>query len=74
VGRLFAIFPDVGKLLAVIALCEGVLCFIRPYFDGDVAEAREFEIFLLFCLPRQGYQEQRQVNGGTCLSRRPASV
>jgi hypothetical protein len=42
-GRLLAIRPDVGKLLAVVAQCKGILRFIRLYPDGNVAEAREFE-------------------------------
>jgi hypothetical protein len=54
-GRLFAVRPDVAKLLAVVALREGVLCSICLYLDGNVAEAWRLEDFLGFFRSRQGY-------------------
>jgi hypothetical protein len=42
-GRLFAVGPDVAKLLTVKTLGEGGLGFIRLYLHGDVAEAGELE-------------------------------
>jgi hypothetical protein len=45
-----------AKLLAVVALRKGILCFIRLYLDGKVAEARELEQVLGLCRPRQGYK------------------
>jgi hypothetical protein len=41
-GWLFAIGPDVAKLLAVGALRKGILGLISLYLDGNVAEAGEF--------------------------------
>jgi hypothetical protein len=57
--RLLAIRPDVASLLAVEALCKGILWFVRLYLDGNVAEVIELEDVLRLCSPRQGYQEQR---------------
>jgi hypothetical protein len=37
-GRLFAVGPDVAKLLAFVTLCKGVLGFIILYLDGYMAE------------------------------------
>jgi hypothetical protein len=41
----------VAKLLAVIALGEGILVAVCLYLDGDVAEAGKFEYFLGFWVP-----------------------
>jgi hypothetical protein len=42
-GRLLAIFPDVPKFLAVLALCKGILRSVCLYLDGDVTEFGQFE-------------------------------
>jgi hypothetical protein len=42
---LFAVCPDVAKLLAVLALLDSISCFTCLYFDCDVAEAVEAEYF-----------------------------
>jgi hypothetical protein len=36
--RLLAIYPDVAKFLAVIALCKGTLGFVCLNFYSDVSE------------------------------------
>jgi hypothetical protein len=36
---LFAVGPDVAKLLAVVTLRKGLLGFIRFYLDGNMAKA-----------------------------------
>jgi hypothetical protein len=46
--RLFAIGPDVAKLLTVVALHKGVVGFVRLYTDGNVAAAGQFEDVLGF--------------------------
>jgi hypothetical protein len=43
---LLTVSPDVAKLLAVEALCQGILGFVCLNFDGDVAEGRQLEYFL----------------------------
>jgi hypothetical protein len=58
-GGLFAIRPDVAKLLAVVALREGILSFTRLHLDGNVAEVRESEDVLRHRRPGQCYQQQR---------------
>jgi hypothetical protein len=60
-GRLFAIIPDMAKLLAVVALGKSILGCIRFHPDSNVAEAWKTEHFFGLCRPRQGYEEQRQV-------------
>jgi hypothetical protein len=42
-GRLFAVGPNVAKLLAVKTLGERGLGFIRLYLHGDMAEAGQLE-------------------------------
>jgi hypothetical protein len=48
---LFAICPDVAKLLTVVALGQGILGFVGLNFYGDMAEGRQLEYFLRLCLP-----------------------
>jgi hypothetical protein len=48
---LFAVGPDVAKLLAVVTLLKGVLRFIQIYLDGNMAEAGQFEKILGLCSP-----------------------
>jgi hypothetical protein len=45
-GRLLAVFPNMAKLLAVIALCKPILSFIVFYPDCNVAKAWQSENFL----------------------------
>jgi hypothetical protein len=70
-GRLFAISPDVAKLLTVVAPRKGVRGFVRLYPDENVAEPGESEDVLGFCYPREGHKEQRQ--GNECSFWRPTS-
>jgi hypothetical protein len=70
-GRLFAISPDMAKLLAVVALHECVLWFALLYLDGTVAEAGEYEDILDCCHSREDHKEQRQCNA--CSFRRLTS-
>jgi hypothetical protein len=62
---LFAVDPDVAKLLVVVTLRKGVLGFIRVvlYVDGNMAEAGQFEKVFGLCRPWQCNKEQGQGNG-----------
>jgi hypothetical protein len=60
---LFAVGPDVAKLLAVVTLHKGVLGFIILYLDGNMTEAGQFEKVLGLCRPWQYNKEQGQCNG-----------
>jgi hypothetical protein len=60
-GWLFAIYPDVTELLAVVALRKGILASICLHPDSNVAESWQTENFLGLCRPRQGYEERGEV-------------
>jgi hypothetical protein len=60
-GWLFAVFPDVAELLAVMALRESALGFICLHPDSYVAEAWQMEDFWGFCRSRQGNKEKWEV-------------
>jgi hypothetical protein len=47
-GRLLTVSPDVAKLLAVKELGECGFGLVCVYFDGNVAQAGEFEYILRF--------------------------
>jgi hypothetical protein len=48
-GRLFAVGPDLAKILAVVALRKVVLGLIRLYLDANVTEIGEFKQVLRLC-------------------------
>jgi hypothetical protein len=53
--RLLDLYPDVARLLAVVALRKTILNSICLCPDCDVAEAWQSENFLEFFCPWQGY-------------------
>jgi hypothetical protein len=42
-GRLITVSPYMAKLLAVVALCQAILFFVRVHLDRYVAKACQFE-------------------------------
>jgi hypothetical protein len=54
-GRLFAVCPDVAKLLAVMTQRKTILSSMCLHPDCDVSKALQSENFLGFCRSRQGY-------------------
>jgi hypothetical protein len=71
-GGLLAVCPDVGEMLAVVALRKSILGFVRLYPDSNVAEVGQPEKLLEFRRSRQGDKEQWKVNGGYSFWRSPA--
>jgi hypothetical protein len=57
----FAIFPYVAELLAVVTLSEATLGSICLHPDRNVAEVWETENFLGFCRLGLGDEEKRQI-------------
>jgi hypothetical protein len=57
-GRLLTVCPHVDEPLAVVALCKTILSSICLYPDCDVADVLQWEKFLGFCHPQQGYCEK----------------
>jgi hypothetical protein len=53
---LFAVGPDVAKLLAVETLGQDVIGFVSLYLDGNVAEAGNLEELRRFGGPWKGHK------------------